>query len=94
MVQVKWVRTYLDAENKCNILVNGNACGKSMQRKSDTVKKHVLRYHTDLYNQVTEKLSDEKSASYDIVLTELACYFATTSAPISHLSHPSFKVYF
>jgi hypothetical protein len=94
MVQVKWARTYLSADGKCNILVNGIACGKSMRSKSSTVKQHTRKKHPGIFREVIGKVSDLQSANYDTILTNLTCYFAMTPAPISHLSEPSFKVYF
>jgi hypothetical protein len=94
MVQIQWARKYLDADGKCNILVNGIACGQLMQSKSSTVKRHVKSQHPSIFQEVVGHVSDANSSNYDAVLTDLACYFATTSAPISHLNQPSFKVYF
>jgi len=90
MVQVKWVKTYLDGNNQCNIDDGGTICGTNLTRSSSVVKKHVKVKHPALFERITGKDRFENSSA----LTTLAHFIGTTTAAINYLKNPAFKVSF
>jgi len=88
MVQIKWAKTFLDSDSKCNILVNGVPCATKLKPKSYTVKTHIKALHKEEFTTITGQLLTTGADA----LTELASMFGTSSAAISLLKNPHFKV--
>lgn len=90
MTQIKWIQNYLNENNQCSIEVNGAICGKPLGERSSTVKRHVKKIHPTLYAELTKTSVNDSIKAF----THLANFIGTSTASISYLSNPSFKVIF
>jgi len=94
-MRVLWVKRFLDDESRCNIIKDGVQCNKKITKKSSCVKSHVRGIHPNVYHTTIDDVATatlEEFGGKDLVLNEVAEFFATTTAPLSYLTTPSFIV--